>query len=389
MELTKVSRINNLKIEGFRRINKIDLNLQERPFIVIIGANGVGKTSFLDAISLLSASAAGTLNSTLNDMGGISEIRTRERSEPVSLEVSMPVDNYEPLEYSLNIEPKGQTYSIKKETLTQKRHVADQPFKHIESYYDNIHYFDTNKGKLVPPEWNYVYMETSLSQVPKMYNQPEELRRVLGSVTKYHALDVGRNAPIKVPQKMNLVQSPGNNGEDLTPFLYTLRESDHNRYQTIEDTLKAAFPGFESLNFPPAAAGYLSMTWKEKYFNTPLNADQLSEGTLRFLWLVSLLQSPILPTITMIDEPEVSLHPELLNLFADLLREASQKTQIIVATHSDSFIRFLEPKEVLTMDVDDEGFAQAIWADKLDLDEWLKDYSLDEIWRMGRLGGRA
>ena len=91
----------------------------------------------------------------------------------------------------------------------------------------------------------------------------------------------------------------------------------------------------------------------------------------------------------MIDEPEVSLHPELLSLLADLMREASQRTQIIVATHSDRLIRFLQPKEVAVMDIDDEGLAKVQWADELDLDRWLKDYSLDEVWRMGQMGGRA
>ena len=91
----------------------------------------------------------------------------------------------------------------------------------------------------------------------------------------------------------------------------------------------------------------------------------------------------------MIDEPEVSLHPELLSLLADLMREASKRTQLIVATHSDRFIRFLEPREVIVMDSDDEGDATTKRGDSLDLDEWLKDYSLDEVWRMGRMGGRS
>ena len=116
---------------------------------------------------------------------------------------------------------------------------------------------------------------------------------------------------------------------------------------------------------------------------------QLSEGTLRFLWLAALLQSPSLTTVTMIDEPELSLHPELLSLLADLMREASHRTQIIVATHSDRLIRFLNPHEVVVMDVGEEGGTEMTWADNLDLDEWLADFSMDEVWQMGALGGRT
>jgi len=71
------------------------------------------------------------------------------------------------------------------------------------------------------------------------------------------------------------------------------------------------------------------------------------------------------------------------------MREAAKRTQLIVATHSDRFIRFLEPKEVVVMDIDDIGCATATWADSLDIDRWLAEYSLDEVWRMGRMGGRS
>jgi predicted ATPase len=115
---------------------------------------------------------------------------------------------------------------------------------------------------------------------------------------------------------------------------------------------------------------------------------QLSEGTLRFLWLATLLQSPGLTALTLIDEPEVSLHPELLNLLADLMREASRRTQLVVATHSDRFVRFLRAEEVVVIDSDEDGMSTLTWADQLDLGEWLKDYSLDELWSNGRLGAR-
>jgi predicted ATPase len=116
---------------------------------------------------------------------------------------------------------------------------------------------------------------------------------------------------------------------------------------------------------------------------------QLCEGTLRFLWLATLLQSPGLTALTLLDEPEVSLHPELLSLLADLLREASTRTQLIVATHSDRLIRFLKPEEIVLMDSTEDGMSTLTWANELDLDKWLKDYSLDELWSNGRLGARA
>jgi len=381
-------KINHIKIGGFRRLKDIDLPV--RPFMVLIGANGVGKTSLLDAFSLLSASAAGGLNSKLSEYGGVANILTREKAESLSLIVDMDVPGYRPIEYDLRLTPKGVGYAISYEVLSQARDGFTGIFKHIDSHDGDIRYFATEgAGRLVRPNWEHNPIETSLFQVPKMFREPEELRRILGSVTQYHALDVGPRAPVKLPQQMKPADLPGADGEDLIPFLYYLREGNHDRYEAIEDTLKAAFPSFESLSFPPVAAGMLTMTWKDSNFKKPFFMQELSEGTLRFIWLVSLLQSPGLSTITMIDEPEVSLHPELLSILADLMREAAKRTQLIVATHSDRFIRFLEPMEVVIMDSDDDGDTTAKWGDSLDLDEWLKDYSLDEVWRMGRMGGRS
>ena len=380
-------KINRIRITGFRRLRELDLPV--RPFMVLIGANGVGKTSFLDAFSLLSASAAGNLNGILSQFGGIANILTRGKSEELSFLVDMDIPGYQPLEYELHLSPKGTGYSISREILSQQRDGYPQPFKHIDSSDGDIRYYEIDENRLVRPNWGHNPLETSLSQVPKMFRQPEELRRILATATQYHVLDVGPRAPVKTPQPMKPATLPGPDGEDLLPYLYYLREGDRNRFDAIIDSLRSAFPDFEELNFPPVAAGMLAMTWKDRKFAKPIYMNELSEGMLRFLWLVALLQSPSLSTVTMIDEPEVSLHPELLNLLADLMREASRRTQLIVATHSDRFIRFLKPEEVVVMDSDEDGCATATWADSLELDQWLAEYSLDEVWRMGRMGGRS
>ncbi|MBF0624024.1 MAG: AAA family ATPase [Magnetococcales bacterium] len=379
--------INKITIQGVRRLRDVQLNL--RPLMVMIGANGVGKTSLLDALSLLAASAAGRLNQSLNDLGGVADICTRGSPDGLALGAEMDCPGDVPLKYRLHLGTKGPTYFIAEEHLIQQRKGFPRPFKHLETIHGQVSYYRVDKDCLAQPDWDHDPTESGLSQVPKMFKQPEEFRRILSSATQYHVLDVGKRAPVKLPQQMRPATLPGANGEDLVSLLYTLRESDRDRYDMIEDSLKAAFPGFESMNFPPAAAGMLSLTWKEKAFNHPLYIHQLSEGTLRFLWLACLLQSPGLSTVTLIDEPEVSLHPELLSLVADLLREASTKTQVIVATHSDRLIGFLKPHEVLVLDVDDAGHTSATWGDAMDLDQWLKDYSLDEIWRMGVMGGRS
>lgn len=377
------SYFQKITIKGFRRL--VDVELSMRPMMVMIGVNGSGKTSFLDAWSMLSASSTGQLAAALSRMGGISYAITRDKADRLEFELESSVSGHAPLKYHLSIEPQTNAYYIARETLIQENKPGEMPFKHIESSGSDIRYYDIEDKKLLKPNWEHRPLETSLSQVPRMFKEPENLRKTLASCSFYASLDTTFKAPIRLPQTMQPTLIPSTDGQDLVSCLYYLRETDHSRFELLEDTLSTAFADFERLDFPPVAAGMLAMTWKDKSFSRPIYTHQLSEGTLRFLWLATVLISQNLPAITLIDEPEVSMHPELLSLLADLMRDASKRTQLIVATHSDRLIRFLRPEEVVAIDVED-GEAKLTWADSMDIDHWLKDYTLDEIWAMRRLG---
>jgi predicted ATPase len=384
---SSTQRFLNLTVRGFRRLAEVDLEL--RPLTVLIGANGVGKSSLLDALSILASSAQGNLNAAVSEMSGLAAMATYDRTSEVGFGISMTVPGYEPLDYSLSLLPQGAAYLIDRETLQQRRQGYPHPFLHIDSHGTDIKYFEVDQGRLVRPNWEHNPLESSLSQVPKLFRAPEEFRHRLASSTFYHVLNVEPRSPVRLPQAMRPAPLPGKNGEDLVSSLYYLREAEPDRFEAVEDSLKAAFPGFKRLDFPPVAAGTLAMTWRDNRFSKPLYMHQVSEGMLRFVWLATLLQSPGLTALTLLDEPEVSLHPELLSLLSGLLREAAQRTQIVVATHSDRLIRFLKPDEVVVMDAAEDGTSTLTWADKLSLEQWLEEYTLDELWRNGRLGARG
>jgi predicted ATPase len=389
-----MSSFEGIHIEGFRRLNNVHVKL--KPLNVVIGANGSGKTSLLDVFSLLAASACGRLKEAISDLGGIEANLTNlarvkgQKARFLAFNVAAGMPALRQIAYRIALAPQGVGFEISEENLTQQHAQKPPPMQYIQARQGHARYSGQRgeKKSLFPPNWDYNPTESALSQVPKMLLEAEGFRGRLASSTRYHVLDVSRRAPIRLPQQMRDAQLPGHDGENLVSCLYTLRETDSDRFETIEATLRAGFHDFERLNFPPVAAGTLAMTWKDKTSKNPFYMHQLSEGTLRFLWLATLLQSPALTAVTMIDEPEVSLHPELLSLLADLLREASQRTQLIIATHADRLIRFLKPSEVLTINVSDEGAAEVTRADELDLEKWLEDYTLDEVWRMGRIGAR-
>ncbi len=169
--------------------------------------------------------------------------------------------------------------------------------------------------------------------------------------------------------------------------LYNMRTNEPELYERLAVVIAQAFPGFGQLEFPVVGAGLVTMAWYDKCCRQPFYPNQLSEGTLRFLWLMTLLMTSPSASVLIIDEPETSLHPELVRLIALMLEEVALETQLIVTTHSSDLIGWLQPDEVLIADKED-GKTRFTWADTLNLDAWLAEYTLRDLWLMGNLGGR-
>ena len=390
----------HLSVTGFRRLANVDLRLES--LNVLIGANGVGKSSLLDIFDILAASANGKLENAITGRGGMESLLTADgRTNELSIGLRMPQENAAPIDYLTNIVRSGYGYQIALEQLSQTRDPATLPglagihagvpvptlYRFIDSTGPRIRY-RADIG-FAEPDWEYKWLETSLSQVPKIYREAERFRNQLTSVSEiHHALDVSARAPVRLPQTLAPAQKPGRNGEALLSCLFGMRETGRDRFEAVEDALRSAFPAFGGLVFENPSAGHITLGWRDRDLTRPIYANELSEGTLRFLWLVTLLQSPGLPRITLIDEPEVSLHPDMLRLLADLMREASVRTQLIVATHSDRLVRFLTPEELVVCNLDDTGSMSVQRADALELDAWMEEYTLDQLWSMGRLGAR-
>jgi predicted ATPase len=386
----------HLSVRGYRRLKAVDVPL--RRLNVLIGANGVGKTTILDVFRLLGASADRRLVASVLEAGGLRSIVTADGSaSALEFRIAFQPEAGGAINYELSLTEEGAlpALSISNERLSQSP-ASGSPrpavFFETRAGWPDYH-GDSGVGSLLTDlaydRSTYDHSETALSQSPP-FSKAIAFRQLLASVSAtYHGLDVSHRAPVKGPQRLYPTKTPGVNGEDLLSCLWTIRETDHSRYEDIQNSLRVAFPGFEKLEFPPVAAGMFGLGWRDSTFARPLYANELSEGTLRFLWLATLLQSPDLPRVTLIDEPEVSLHPEMLRIIAELMRDAAERTQLVVATHSDRLVRFLRPEELLVCDLDESGAITTQWADELDLKAWLEDYTLDQLWSQGILGGRS
>ena len=386
-----MQKFTKLKVSGYKSFVGIEMPL--RPLAVMIGPNGSGKTSLLELLWLFNQAMQEELAKAIEQQGGMNSIASRLEGAPsqVEFELSYYTEAFrgeDEMIYRVRLNANLRDHPIRLELLERRFDPqAPSPYRYIDAQNDRVRYAEPGETGFVAPTWNYQSSELALAQIPRMYEDPERLRSALAQARFYSYLDVQPRSVVRLPQSLTPTIRPGPNGENLFSALYNLRASHEGLYRSLEGVLRIGFPGFRRLEFPVVGSGQVTLGWYQEGVEGPLYPNELSEGTLRFLWLTTVLLSPTPAPLTCIDEPEVSLHPELLKLLAGLLQDASVRGQYIVATHSPELIRWLEPEEILVLDKD-EGRTSFAWADTLDLREWLQEYTLDQLWLTGTLGGR-
>lgn len=384
-----------LRVRDFRSL--VDVRLPLRGLTVMIGPNGAGKTALLETIQLLQRGSQQQLDEFIVEHGGIDSLINRgnggRRPNRTAIELLVDVDNpqrsAEPMVYTVELLSLQRSPAKGMERLEWQILRDPPPLRYIDAQGERVRYFDPETKHLQEPDWQLRANELALAQMPKgkLFQEPEAFRDLLASAVYQSFLDVSPRSPVRLPQALRTGMRPGPNGEGLYSALFNLRSKAPDIYERILALLEQAFPGFERIEFDVVGAGQVTLMWLERSSKQPLYPNQLSEGTLRFLWLITSLLSPAIPPLLMLDEPEVSLHPELLMLLAAVLQDAAANSQILVATHSPDLIRWLRPEQVLVADKTD-GASSFTWADTLRLDDWLKEYTLDDLWLMGNLGGR-
>jgi predicted ATPase len=185
------------------------------------------------------------------------------------------------------------------------------------------------------------------------------------------------------------LQAEGNN---LASFLHYLKTAHHLNYQRIASYINQIMPQFKDFYLEPNEKGYVSLKWTDIYPNDYVFLpEQFSDGTIRFIALATLLLQPqtTMPSVIIVDEPELGLHPSAIGQLAAILKEAAKHTQIIIATQSPGLVDEFEPKHITIIESDkDKGFSTARKLDEKELTDWLENYSLSELWHKNVIGGR-
>lgn len=389
-------KIIRLEIEGFRSLRKVswspgDLN-------IIIGPNGTGKSNLLRFIELVSVSAQGRLGKYIQSLGGMDPIVWDGVVTAIkfSLETTPEGGDLGPETYSLELARlgAGSSYKVEREQLINSHKlrsgVERNPFKFLERTGRKAVIFDETERTFSTPE-EFVSDEESLLSIasgPFINNHfIPPFQKGLASIAVYHDLHTNKDASIRQPAIARMEKRVDPDGQNLISVLHTLYTGDRDFKNDINSAMQAAFgDDFEELVFPPASDQRIQLRIRWKSLKREQSAAELSDGTLRFLFLLTVLASPSPAPIIAIDEPETGLHPSMLPLIAEYAVDASTRSQVILTTHSPQLLdAFADTRPTTTVAKWENGETTLKTLRGEELDYWLKEYSLGALFKSGEL----
>lgn len=393
-------KIIKISIDGFRSVKSQtwcpgDLN-------VLIGPNASGKSNVLRVLETLSVASRGGLGKLVQQEGGMDSLLWDGQVDHVELSIkTTPADpdqhiDRDSMTYLLRLVRLGRSsdYRIDYELLGNfyrvEQGTSQQPFKLIERNASRGVLFDENEHSLVAPEASIPDNETLLSQSSGPFTQNRHLasyQKVLSSWKIHQGFQTHREAAIRTPQVTRADTQVSPDGQNLISVLHSLYTGSREFKNEINTAMRAAFgDDFEELVFPPAADQRIQLRIRWKSLQREQSAADLSDGTLRFLFLLAVLANPSPPPLIAIDEPETGLHPSMLPIVAEFARDAANRAQVILTTHSPELLDAFgdEPPTTTVVErVNGETILRVIAGEQLDY--WLKQYTLGELYRSKEL----
>jgi predicted ATPase len=393
-------RILGIYINGYRSL--ADVQWQPERLNVLIGPNGSGKSNVLRALQTLSTAATGGLSKLVQRDGGMERLVWDGQKEDIRFQVRLsPADetrdeNRDSLTYQLELNRIGlsSSYRIKNEFLfnfyKMETGESNQPFKLLQRTPHNAVVFDPQERGLKANEDELNEAESLLSVAggPLSVNfHVRDFRKGLSGWKIYEDVHTNRDAEMRQAAVTRNETTVDPNGQNLISVLHTLYSTDREFKNELNLAMKAAFGDeFEELVFPPAADQRIQLRVRWRSLKREQSAADLSDGTLRFLFLIAVLANPNPPSLIAIDEPESGLHPSMLPIIAEYARDASLRSQIILTTHSPGFLDAFgdEPPNTVVVDWRD-GMTSLRPVSGEKLKYWLKQYTLGELFSSNEL----
>lgn len=362
-EMGKTHQLNNIQISGFKSIRALDLPLREMN--VLIGANGAGKSNFIGLFKFIRYLVEERLQTYVAQKGGAEKFLFYGSKITESIEVKL---DFEPNHYYFKLVPgRGDKLIFEKEEC----------------------WFDTQTGYV--ENINKTQFESDLAKYGReqKFDVGNYVFNVLASWRLYHFHDTSDSAKVKKMGKRNDVDYLREDASNLAAFLLQMQKKNPMHYQRIVKVVQMVVPFFRDFYLRPVPDNpdYILLEWTDKFSDAIFSADDLSDGSLRFICLATLLLQPEMPKLILLDEPELGLHPSAIILLASLLQTASSRTQVIVATQSDKLVNEMNPEDIIVVD-HEENESTFTRLTNVGLETWLKEYQLGDLWNQNVFGGR-
>lgn len=364
-----MSEIKTLSISGFKSIRNLK-NLHLSNLNVLIGANGSGKSNFVAYFRMLSELVEGRLQVWVAKQGGADRILTFGVKETTVLKTSV---RFGPNGYDIELEPTANDGLI---------------------FTSEMLYFFVPRFGIARPNLGAGHAESNLKKETEQGTSKKVATHCYNAISNwkvYHFHDTSDTAGIKRQSSVHDNSYLRMDASNLAAFLLRLQNEEPAAYNQIRKTVRLAIPFFDDFvlkpTILPSEEQQVRLLWKQLGNDYALWPSQLSDGSLRFICLVTALLQPNPPTTIIIDEPELGLHPYAITLLGALIRSTATQTQVIVSTQSIGLLNEFDLNDLIIVDREDGGsvFRRL---DENDFTTWLEDYSVGELWQKNILGGR-
>lgn len=363
--------LSKIELKGYKSIK--DLSLDLKNINILIGANGSGKSNFISFFKLLRwmMQTPGQFQVFMGKSGGANALLFDGAEITPQLTASLEFET----EAGLN------------EYFMRLSHAASDTFIFVEEKYR----FSNNT---YPSKANWISLDVGhresklLDAAQEQNSTAKHILFLLQNCVVYQFHNTSETSRIRQRWSIEDNRYLKEDGANLASFLLRIRESNSQVYLRIVETIRLIAPFFLDFVLEPVGDSVI-LQWREQDTDLIFSSHQASDGTLRTMALVALLMQPEedLPSVIILDEPELGLHPYAINIVAGLLESISTKTQIIIATQSPMLIDFFDLEDIIIVERRER---QSLFyrQDSEQLKDWLEDYSLSELWNKNVIGGR-
>jgi predicted ATPase len=355
-------QLGHIEIHGYKSIKNLRLELGR--INILIGSNGAGKTNFISIFNFLRNLIEGRLQHTIRTKGGGDKLLHYGSQKTSELSIR--------LDFETNI------YKV---ILNNSNN--DSLFIHKE----DVGIWNKNYPQ---PRWENIATDERESKVG-FGNSPisQYTFKVLQTWRVYHFHDTSENAPVKKNVPINDNEFLREDAANLAAFLYRLKIESPKHYQRIIKNIQLIVPMFRDFNLRPNPLNpqTIQLEWFDKSSDFPFTAADLSDGSLRFICIVTMLLQPNRPDLILLDEPELGLHPMAIKILAGLLKKVANFSQIIISTQSEKLVSEFQANDIIVVEHNGEN-STFNRLENEDFSNWMEEYTLGDLWEQNILGGR-